>query len=362
MAADVQGTAATVTIEGNRVAHAQSFIAKSTGNEVARTTGGGIITHNVQGAAYFQTFSMDVFIEGQPAVRHLDLLTHNHMGKLPGNTPPAPWMSMMHASPGPAPGEVSKDAREGKDWIEVVTVDVEGEVVACRRYAVTTPGGRDVKGTCSPKGTAKLLGLKKGNCKVAFPELDNPPPSSPARRPTDKLPMSPADRGKKSKADKIYEPGKSLTLATGRSYRVELPCGPSFWLELTIRRREAEVQGCAYVLRSDDGKYEVRRTLAEDLQRNEGTTVLQFPDLMSGRKYTLSHVLGEDGGARILFQDVPYARLRTRAPDMKGNQPSPKQQVDDVPAGLRELHLAELRRHRDHEEEEVFPGLVEEPE
>ena len=71
-AMDLQGGAATVTIEGNPVAHAKSFIAKSTGNEVATSTGGGVITHVVQGKAYFQTFSMDVFIESQPAVRHMD--------------------------------------------------------------------------------------------------------------------------------------------------------------------------------------------------------------------------------------------------------------------------------------------------
>src|ERR1017187_4002245 len=81
-AMDLQGGATTVTIEGNPVAHAQSFIAQSTGNEVAQATGGGVVTHMVKGAAYFQTFSMDVFIEGQPAVRHLDLLTHNHMAKM----------------------------------------------------------------------------------------------------------------------------------------------------------------------------------------------------------------------------------------------------------------------------------------
>jgi uncharacterized Zn-binding protein involved in type VI secretion len=73
VAADLQGGALTVTIDGNPVAHAESYIAKSTGNEVARGTGGGIITHQVQGRAYFQTYSRNVFIEGKPAVRHLDL-------------------------------------------------------------------------------------------------------------------------------------------------------------------------------------------------------------------------------------------------------------------------------------------------
>ena len=112
-AADLQGGAATVTIESNRVAHAKSFIAKSTGNEVSQSTGGGIITHQFQGAAYFQTFSMGVFIKSQPAVRHMDLLTHNHMAQMPGNTPPAPCMSAMMAGPGAAPKESEKNVFEG---------------------------------------------------------------------------------------------------------------------------------------------------------------------------------------------------------------------------------------------------------
>ena len=55
-AMDLQGGASTVTIEGNPIAHAKSFIGKSTGNEVASSTGGDVITHVVQGKAYFQTF------------------------------------------------------------------------------------------------------------------------------------------------------------------------------------------------------------------------------------------------------------------------------------------------------------------
>lgn len=70
---------------------------------------------------------MNVFIEGQPAVRHLDLLTHNHMAKKPGNTPPSPWMSAMTAGAGPAPGKVERNAREGKDWLELELVDLEGQ-------------------------------------------------------------------------------------------------------------------------------------------------------------------------------------------------------------------------------------------
>jgi len=48
----------------------------------------GVVTHNIQGKCYFVAWSMDVQIEGENVVRHMDMTTHNHMGAKPGNTPP----------------------------------------------------------------------------------------------------------------------------------------------------------------------------------------------------------------------------------------------------------------------------------
>jgi hypothetical protein len=168
LAADLAGGALTVTIEGNPVAHNESYIAKSTGNEVARSTGGGIITHQVQGQARFQTFSMNVFIESKPAVRHLDLVTHNHMAKMPGNTPPAPWMSTMMPGPGPAPKEMERDANEGKEWMEISLEGPDGNPVPRVRYRVTTPKGKVLKGVTPKSGKVTIRGLAKGQCKVEW--------------------------------------------------------------------------------------------------------------------------------------------------------------------------------------------------
>ncbi len=357
-AGDLQGGAATVTIEGNPVAHAKSYIAKSTGNEVARSTGGGVITHQVQGAAYFQTFSMNVFIESQPAVRHLDLLTHNHMARMPGNTPPAPWMSAMTAGAGTAPAKVEKDAREGKDWLELELVDLEGEPIAHEDCTLETPAGKTIKSRGLLGGAYRFVRLAKGTCRISFPRWDSGSASA-ARQPQDKIPSAEADRGKRSQADKLYVPGRVLSLATGKKYRIELPRGPSFVLELAARHREAKVQPCAYVLRSKDGKYEVRRTLADDLTRDVGAVVLCFPDLRSDALYSLTHE-PEQGMARQLFRDVPYEELRGRAKALKTKRPKNKVPVDDVPDELRRLHEAELARGRDRQDE-TFPGL-EEPE
>jgi hypothetical protein len=167
-AADLAGCAATVTIEGNRVAHAQSYFARTTGDEVARTTGGGIITQTTKGKAYFQTFSMNVMIENQPAVRHLDLLTHNHMAKIPGNTPPSPWMSAMMPGKGPAPRNVEQDANEGKDWLEIALFDPEGNPIPYARYKLTTPKGKVITGVTPRSGKVMIRRLAKGQSKVEW--------------------------------------------------------------------------------------------------------------------------------------------------------------------------------------------------
>jgi len=46
-AADLDGGAKSVLIEGNPNGKQSSFFKKSTGNEVSRPTGGGVITHGV---------------------------------------------------------------------------------------------------------------------------------------------------------------------------------------------------------------------------------------------------------------------------------------------------------------------------
>jgi hypothetical protein len=113
MAADFDGGARSVLTEGNPVGKQTSFFKKSTGNEPSQPTGGGVVTHGVQGMAYFQSFASNVMIEGEPAVRHLDLLTHNHLAQAPGNTPPVPWLSVQDLPPMPPPEMRRSDKTDG---------------------------------------------------------------------------------------------------------------------------------------------------------------------------------------------------------------------------------------------------------
>lgn len=72
----------------------KSYFKKSMGDEAGCAAKKGVITSVNRGKVYFNAWSMDVKFEGQNAVRHLDLTTHNHASK-PGQTPPWPYMDSM---------------------------------------------------------------------------------------------------------------------------------------------------------------------------------------------------------------------------------------------------------------------------
>jgi len=311
-AMDLQGGATTVTIEGNPVAHAQSFIAKSTGNEVATSTGGGVITHMVQGMAYFQTFSMDVFIESQPAVRHMDLLTHNHMAKMPGNTPPAPWMSAMMAGPGEAPKEAEKEVGKKKDWIKIKVVDQDDHPVSGVVYRVTSPDGKKVEGRLFRGGAVTLRGIDKGSCTVEFE-------------------TTPAVPGQAKGKNKEAQPYKDtpMKLSTGKEHLVQVTIPRVLCVHMPIDPTDKQFAKHRFVLRSKDGSYEAKRTVADNAIPGHRKLTLEFEDLLPGKIYTLFHDHG-DGTMGTFFTDQSYEDL---FPDSSTNKPRrPKETLIDAPS------------------------------
>jgi Domain of unknown function (DUF4150) len=170
-AADLDGGATSVLVEGNPMGKQSSNFKKSSGNVVAQSTGGGVVTAQVQGKAYFQSFAMNVMIEGEPAVRHLDLVTHNHAGQQPPNTPPTPWLSTM-AVPAPPPQTAVIDQQQGPAWLQISVKDSTGKPLPGLRYQVQLPDGSVVEGKTPQSGTFKLLGIaKQGDCKVTLPDI-----------------------------------------------------------------------------------------------------------------------------------------------------------------------------------------------
>jgi hypothetical protein len=72
-----------------------SYFKKSTGDEAGAATKKGFINSQNTGKVYFAAWSMDVKVEGENVVRHLDTTTHNHGS---GANAPAPWPFMSKAA------------------------------------------------------------------------------------------------------------------------------------------------------------------------------------------------------------------------------------------------------------------------
>ncbi len=69
----------------------KSRFKKCLGDQPGKAPKKGFVTSQQGGKVYFNSWSMDVKIEGENAVRHLDITTLNH-GSMPGNTPTWPFV------------------------------------------------------------------------------------------------------------------------------------------------------------------------------------------------------------------------------------------------------------------------------
>jgi hypothetical protein len=333
MAQDLANGSATVLVEGNPAGTRKSFFAKSTGNEVSQPTGGGVVTHAVQGKAHFGFgHSFNTFYEGEPVVRHLDPLTHNHLAQMPGNTPPAPWLSTMDPSlPRQAPEVSVREMREGDAWIAIQLSDEVGGAVAGSRYKLKTPSGTTLDGRFLAAGALRVRGLKKGKCELVLPDVD-------ALCRKVKVTGAPVVE----EAQTAYRPASSLVLDTGKEHDVVAPGMVSFWVDLPIRARGAALRKDRFRLRSSDGKYDVVLTAKDDRRRGEQTLTLEFPALQKGLKYTLVHETGADDHAYPIFTDHTFEDLfPEEAPKADARGPS-----REVPAGDDDLETRAPARSR----------------
>lgn len=295
--ADLAGCALSVEISGKPVAHLKSYFAGSKGNEVARNTGGGIISHTTQGKAYFLSGSPNVLIEGEPAVRSLDLLTANHLSRMPGNTPPTPWLSSVDM-PLAAPLRTGKSVAEGKERIEIHLLDETGGPLEKGQYEILTPAGTKVTGNVPRGGQIVIAQLSKGDCKLVLPLADQK-----ARESGQKV--SPKTKGEQQ----AYQPSKALSLSTGKTHTVVVPYMRSLWVDLPVRVRDPDAQDDKFVLSSKDRSYEVTRTIADDRERGDLGLTLEFCGLQPGGVYTLRHDQGPNLPTKTVFEDVPFEEL-----------------------------------------------------
>ncbi|MEP5761900.1 MAG: PAAR-like domain-containing protein [Litoreibacter sp.] len=94
MTGDCTSGSTTVKISGKEaMLKNKSYFKKSMGDEAGAAAKKGVVSSKNRGKVYFTAWSMDVKIEGENAVRHLDMTTHNHGSAM--NTPPWPFADSM---------------------------------------------------------------------------------------------------------------------------------------------------------------------------------------------------------------------------------------------------------------------------
>jgi type VI secretion system secreted protein VgrG len=76
------------------------------------------------------------------------------------------------AAPAPAPAPVAEAVEEPADWLEIELRTTEGRPVPGERYAVKLSDGSVLAGFTDDAGKARLEGVKKGQARVSFPDLD----------------------------------------------------------------------------------------------------------------------------------------------------------------------------------------------
>jgi hypothetical protein len=98
LSSDCSGGSSTVKISKKEVMlKNKSYFKKSTGDEAGCAPMKGVISHKITGKVFFTAWSMDVKVEGENVVRHLDLTTHNH-GSPPNEAVPFPHLDEMAMS------------------------------------------------------------------------------------------------------------------------------------------------------------------------------------------------------------------------------------------------------------------------
>ena len=63
-------------------------------------------------------------------------------------------------------------SEDDSTWIEIELVDQDKEPIANERYVIETSDGRKITGTTNASGKAREEGVKPGDCKVSFPDLE----------------------------------------------------------------------------------------------------------------------------------------------------------------------------------------------
>jgi hypothetical protein len=156
--ADTTDGSRTVKITGKEVMlKNKSYFKKSMGDEAGAAAKKGVVSSVNRGKVYFTSWSMDVKVEGENAVRHLDMTTHNHGSTM--NTPPWVFMDDMTLDV-PKGHPCEKDIKKARKACAGATTNSAGRLdctaapdCADKMACVLVPKKKDKAMCCSPENT-----------------------------------------------------------------------------------------------------------------------------------------------------------------------------------------------------------------
>jgi len=155
----------------------KSYFKKSMGDEAGCAPKKGVVTSVNRGKVYFISWSMDVKVEGENAVRHLDMTTHNHPSPQP-NTPPTIHVdSMAFEFPEKCKKHVedNNDACQGATQLKSdkgskigVDCDTAKDPERCKaaRRCLLMPKSKDKSFCCTPSTTGHHMVESHCFCEV----------------------------------------------------------------------------------------------------------------------------------------------------------------------------------------------------
>lgn len=151
MSADTSDGSSSVMISGQEVMLKNSSnFKKSTGDEAGSAPNKGVITSSNTGTVYFVAWSMDVEVEGENVVRHLDMTTGNHACPTANAAVPMAHLSKMTKAVKKA---CATEITAGKAACADQTINDCSADCKKAQKCLLVPKGKDKKTCCAPNNT-----------------------------------------------------------------------------------------------------------------------------------------------------------------------------------------------------------------
>lgn len=188
-ASDTDGGSKKVKISDKEVGlKNKSSFKKSMGDEAGAAAKKGVVTSKNTGKVFFESWSMDVKIEGQNAVRHLDMTTNNH-ASTPGDTPPWPYLDASAVGNPPECGDLdgaleatiseelprSKTKSRGKKKKDGTVKEYDATIAVGMVAGSMVAGASSIPRSLVQSSKAKSWGSKYANYAEGAKIGDDPP-------------------------------------------------------------------------------------------------------------------------------------------------------------------------------------------